>query len=41
MSAVFVKTNVIHIDRGDNLNFLKGNLKDLIMNKCNLFTTLK
>tara|TARA_Y100000389_G_scaffold177965_1_gene190703 strand:+ start:9127 stop:10158 length:1032 start_codon:yes stop_codon:yes gene_type:complete len=36
MSAVCVRTNVLDIDSVDNLNFLKDNLKDLIMTKCNL-----
>ena len=36
MSVICVKTNVLDIGENNNLNFLKCNLKDLIITKYNL-----
>lgn len=36
MDTYCVNTNVLNIENTNNLNFLKGNLKDLIITKCNL-----
>lgn len=36
MTTVYVKTNILNIGNYNNLNFLKGNLKDLIVTKYNL-----